>query len=230
MKIVSWNCRGKFRNKFPYIATENADIYVIQECENPQKYPQEFSNFLTNYIWFGVKDSKGLCVFAKDDLRLEDNQWPAQNLRHFISVNVENAFDLVAVWASPPYIEEYYAYQSINIDKYNNKTVIIGDFNSNAIWDKQHGKRSHSQVVSELAEKSIVSAYHHLSGEQPGFETISTFYLYGHKEKPYHIDDCFTNPANIVAFQILSDEKWLKHSDHKPILLFLKNINLKWKS
>ena len=40
MKIVSWNCRGGFRNKIERIISLNADIYVIQESENPDNYPK----------------------------------------------------------------------------------------------------------------------------------------------------------------------------------------------
>lgn len=34
MKIVSWNANGKFREKYKAILELDADIYVIQECEN----------------------------------------------------------------------------------------------------------------------------------------------------------------------------------------------------
>ena len=221
MRIVSWNCRGKFREKFHYIETLDADIYVIQECENPEKYKEEFSGFLVNRIWCGEKESKGLALFAKPSISIEVNDWPEYCLRCFKSVKVNHSFDLLAVWACEPYIEEYCIYQAINIDKYDERTVIIGDFNSNAIWDKAHGKRSHSAVVAQLKEKYIVSAYHHLSGERHGEESKYTFYLYKHKDKPYHIDYCFTNPNNIKNFEILNGEKWLEYSDHMPIQIEL---------
>ena len=35
MKIISWNCNGALRNKFQHIAELEADIYIIQECEDP---------------------------------------------------------------------------------------------------------------------------------------------------------------------------------------------------
>ncbi len=39
MKIVSWHCNGAFRKKYSILFEKiPADIYVIQECENPQKF------------------------------------------------------------------------------------------------------------------------------------------------------------------------------------------------
>ena len=54
----------------------DADIYVIQECEKPEKYPKEFSRFLTNYIWYGENDNKGLGIFAKPNIKMVNNNWP----------------------------------------------------------------------------------------------------------------------------------------------------------
>ncbi len=221
MKIISWNCCGKFREKFSTIQKEDADIYVIQECENPEKYQNQFSEFLTDYVWHGEKNSKGLGIFIKPHIKIKLNDWPVFCLRHFISVKINDDFDLLGVWASPHYIEEYYIYQSINIDKYGENTLIIGDFNSNAIWDKEHGKRNHSAVVAELKTRNIVSAYHYTTGEKEGQETQNTFCLYRHNDKQYHIDYCFLNPARIKAFQILNSEDWLRYSDHFPIQILI---------
>ena len=48
MKIVSWNCRGGFRKKIEEIIFLNADIYIIQESENPDNYPK-LKNRIKNY-------------------------------------------------------------------------------------------------------------------------------------------------------------------------------------
>lgn len=133
MKIVSWNCNGRFRDKIENILSYNADLYVIQESENPYKYIQQFKNKIKTYYWFGLNDNKGLLVFSNSKIKVSNNNWENYGLRHFISLKINDSFDLIGVWASPPYIEEYYIYQQINKSKYNNSTIIIGDFNSNSI-------------------------------------------------------------------------------------------------
>lgn len=54
MKIISWNANCKFREKYTEIAKLGADIYVIQECENPEtsKSP-EYREFVKNGFWVG---------------------------------------------------------------------------------------------------------------------------------------------------------------------------------
>ena len=62
MKIVSWNCNGAFRKKYSILFEKiPADIYVIQECENPEKISNnKDKEFLTsfNYRWIGENKNK----------------------------------------------------------------------------------------------------------------------------------------------------------------------------
>lgn len=220
MKIVSWNCNGKFREKYKFISKLDAEIYIIQECENPSIYVDtDYSRFATNYLWTGENDKKGLGIFAKNNVDIKDNHWETYCLRNFISVKINNDFDLVGVWACKPYIEEYYIYQNINLCNINKNTIIIGDFNSNQIWDNQHEKRNHTTVVNELKYKGLVSAYHFIKKENQGEETENTFYMYRHLDKGYHIDHCFILENRIKEYHILSDKEWIDYSDHIPLLL-----------
>lgn len=221
MKIVSWNCGGKFREKFKYISELEADIYIIQECENPTEYKNTpyFGFTGENFYWIGDKNTKGLGVFAKTNIELKLNDWNSYCLRNFLSVRVNDKFNVLAVWACKPYIEEYYIYQSINMDNFNGNTVIIGDFNSNAIWDKKGDTRTHGSVVDQLEKIGLCSAYHYTTGEEQGKETKNTFYLYRHTDRGYHIDHCFVSPNLIRSYCILDANMWLDKSDHVPIVL-----------
>ena len=73
MKIVSWNANGKFREKYKAILELEADIYVIQECENPENSKdKEYRDFFRNYYWAGVYSYKGLMVFStRSDITFE---------------------------------------------------------------------------------------------------------------------------------------------------------------
>lgn len=220
MKIVSWNCQGKFREKHKIIKSLDADIYVIQECENPLLCNnKEYKKFASNYFWVGDNKNKGLGIFAKDEIKLKKNNWNSYCLRNFLSVKINDKFDILGIWACKPYIEEYYIYQSINIKKYNNNTIIIGDFNSNKIWDSKHQFRDHSLVVKELKQKKIESIYHYKYNELQGEESINTYYMYRHLDRGYHIDHCFTNIKNVKNYTVLENLKWLEYSDHMPIIL-----------
>lgn len=219
MKIVSWNCNGSFRTKFKQIEKLDADIYIIQECENPlNTKSDDYKKFATNYTYIEHSQHKGLGIFAKDNIKIETNNWNSYGLECFESIKINDNLNIVGVWCCCNYIEDYFVYQEIHKEKFNEKTIIMGDFNSSSLWDNKHGKRTHSKVVNYLKEIGLESVYHYLNKEEQGKETISTFYLYKHLDRPYHIDYCFANPNIIKDFKILNDD-WLQYSDHIPLVL-----------
>ena len=125
MKIVSWNANGKFREKYKAILELDADIYVIQECENPEtrKNPG-YCDFFKNYHWAGVYFYKGLMVFnSRPDVSLERLNWGAEDNRVFIPVIVNDSFNLVAAWACDPYCEELQDWVELVYDRLNDETV-----------------------------------------------------------------------------------------------------------
>ncbi|MDP9077639.1 MAG: hypothetical protein M3O71_09480 [Bacteroidota bacterium] len=74
MKIVTWNCNGALRNKFDHLIEINADLYVIQECENPKNIQHDkFCNCSKNSLWIGESKHKGSGVFAAENTKLTPN-------------------------------------------------------------------------------------------------------------------------------------------------------------
>ena len=71
MKIVTWNCNSKFSKKFPAILEEDADIYVIQECDNPLIVnSDEYLEFASNYFCVGEIQYYDIGIYAKDNIKL----------------------------------------------------------------------------------------------------------------------------------------------------------------
>ena len=218
MKIVSWNCNCKFREKHRIISELDADIYVIQECENPQTTKStEYRAFAENHLWIGNNGNKGLGIFARPSIHLKQYKWDTAGLSYFLPCKVDQSLDIVAVWAMEPYSKNYLEFQNRNRKRIRKNAVIIGDFNSNALWDNKYSAGAHSKFVSDLWKKGLVSVYHQTSGERHGEETVPTFYLYRSATHPYHMDYCFCKEERIDQFNIGNCDYWLQYSDHMPL-------------
>ncbi len=103
MKIITWNCNGAFRKKFENITNLNADIYIIQECENPsESTDKKYQEWAENYIWIGDNKNKELAIFVKPEIKLEKLDWSNQfkdhSVKHFLSCKINMNFILLAVW------------------------------------------------------------------------------------------------------------------------------------
>lgn len=230
IKILTWNCNGAFRKKYHHLEQFDADILVIQECENPETSIIDYKNWAKNHLWIGDNKNKGVGVFCKNDLKIELLDWPNDNLKHFLPVRINNDFNILAVWghhANSPtfgYIGQLWKYLQINKTEMSN-TIIAGDLNSNKIWDKWDRWWNHSDVVRELNEINIRSLYHEFFKEDQGQETLPTFFLQRNQNKKYHIDYIFADKykfAKINDFKVINEDHWFSISDHLPLITELK--------
>lgn len=174
MKIVTWNCNGAFRRKYERIAALDADIYVIQECENPVVSTPDYREWAGSHVWAGNIASKGIGVFVKNGLSLAPLDWPDHGLQQFLPVRIDDRLNLLAVWTkrgqtrNMTYIGQFWQYMKHNSAHWHDETIICGDFNSNVIWDKRGRIWNHSECVRELDELGFRSRYHIATGELTG--------------------------------------------------------------
>lgn len=231
MKILTWNCNGAFRKKIELIEAIEADIYIIQECENVEQSKGIYETWLPNVIWKGSDKNKGIGVFSKLDLELLE--WNDAGLELFLPIKVNQDLQLLAIWtkhANSPtfqYIGQLWKYLQLHIDKIQAKpSILCGDFNSNAQWDVWDRWWNHTDVINQLRTISIYSLYHELAEEKQGEESEATFFMHRNQMKKYHIDYLLLHQSLFLKekseYKIFPKEYWLKHSDHLPILFDLK--------
>jgi exonuclease III len=233
MKIVTWNCNGAFRKKIDAISSIPADLYIIQECENPTTVAKpsfQYQEFTEKHIWIGQNKSRGLGVFVENGhtlAQLELNQdFGESHLKWFLPFSIDRRFRFVAVWAHRGetgnfrYIGQFYKLLCNNSSKISNH-IFVGDFNSNKIWDYKRSEGDHSMCLKILEKNGIHSVYHTLRNEQQVSEILPTFLLQRNKTKAYHIDYIFSASSHIERtkhFEVGDFDKWLEYSDHVPIV------------
>lgn len=249
MKIISWNCNGALRKKVDEADSLDADVLIIQECEDPAFSTKSYKEWAGEYLWIGTSKNKGIGIFPKKGntvTPLEWNDtfimptthnsvnpvvWKTSDLKLFLPFKVNDSFNVLSVWTKGSdqevfgYIGQFWKYLQIHREQLSiSDTLIIGDFNSNSIWDKPDKWWSHSNVVNELANIGIKSLYHHQNDENQGQERTPTFYHQRNLEKPYHIDYafCSENLLKKGKLRIGEVDKWLLKSDHMPLILNLE--------
>jgi len=232
MKIVTWNCNGAFRKKFHLLEKFDADIVVVQECEDPSNVEGDYKAWAENHLWIGANKHKGLGVFAiKRSLKIEALDCNDNGLQLFLPCRINNNINLIAVWtkqANSPnfrYIGQFWKYLQIHKAIISRDPIVVcGDFNSNSCWDEWDRWWNHSDVVRELQELDIYSIYHELTKEEQGKESKPTLYMHRKIVKSYHIDYAFVSKSLIsdnASIEIGKHEDWLYHSDHMPLMFTL---------
>ena len=224
MRLVTWNCcRGAYSTKVPLLDPLTADVAVVQECAKPDVESE-------TCLWFGDNPRQGIAVKTSNSYRVRALPRSVYVPKFVFPVQVlgPNNFTLIAVWSKGGQKYRYVmgvvkAVQTYRAFFESSPTILIGDLNSNAIWDTSHPPGlNHSALISLLSELGLVSSYHYFYGEAQGLETRPTCYLLWNKDRPYHIDYCFVPTSwasRIERVDIGSYDEWKQHSDHRPLLV-----------
>lgn len=247
MKIITWNCNGALRKKLSEVDSLEGDILVIQECEDPAQSTKAYREWAGDYLWIGESKNKGIGIFPKNNnavRKLKWNgefelsgvksnskslSWSTSSLKLFLPFVINEKVNVLGVWTKGKnneafgYIGQFWKYFQIHKNNlaYANQ-IIIGDFNSNKIWDKADRWWNHSDVIHDLENIGIHSLYHNQFGEEQGKESHPTFFLYRNEDKPYHIDYVFVSKEYLnSSVELGKKEMWLSVSDHLPIILNL---------
>lgn len=240
MRLVTWNCAMGLHQsrKLEALLSLSADIAVIQECsKKSMEFLKEQHNYST--AWFGKNPNKGLGVLVKAPLSIRNCADLGPTWTALLEIEGPVQINLVAVWACKPAIGPSYVGQvHLALDKMAllnlpGHTVVMGDFNSNKIWDHKR-KQNHSAVVKRLSDIGLESAYHQITGEQQGHETKKTLFLLRNalSTKHYHIDYVFLTEAllnqmrsvTIGSYEIWSGTGGL--SDHAPLIVDIDQMGL----
>lgn len=223
-----------FRKKCHYLDTTEIDLLVVQECESLERFNSvDHGLDYNDFLWYGDSIHKGVGVFSFGDYKIEIRKNHNSNFRYILPLTLNNSkefYNVYAIWAMPHATDRKLSYvgQIIAAMKYYNdldaqNTILVGDFNSNAIWNnaKKHG--NHADLMRLLNNAEIFSVYHKLYNEEHGEESIPTQYMYKHRDKPYHLDYCCMSQdlyADQLCLEIGDYSNWKTHSDHMPISIF----------
>jgi exonuclease III len=97
VRLVTWNCNGAFRRKFEKIDALDADILVIQECEDPGQSNQSYRDWAGTYVWEGINKNKGIGIFPRRGQCIERLEWAHSEGGLFLPVRLSDDMTVLAV-------------------------------------------------------------------------------------------------------------------------------------
>ena len=239
MRLVAWNCNMALHRKFDALLALRPDVAVISECAEPSilatRSPVEWIEAAP--VWIGRSATKGLGVFAFNGYRLQLAETYSPRHRFIAPVHVSGpvTFNLLAVWAQNASGGITRKHQPgplrLALTRYRDfltgrPAVVAGDWNSNTIWDKPGWRVNHMHKIRVLDDMGLASAYHAVTGERQGEETIPTHYWRDRREDgpTYHIDYMHLPHAwidRITHFDVGGFADWCGNglSDHVPLVV-----------
>jgi exodeoxyribonuclease-3 len=234
MRVLCWNCCGSFKDKDKEkaILSLKPDIAIIPESDSFKIIKSDNYHLKAKqHLWFPRgENNKALSVLIYGNYKMEEYDYFRKEFKIIVPLSITGnaVFDLYAVYANnpedkvnDPYIGQVLKAIDCYKEKLNNHCMLIGDFNSNKVFDIKYHNTDHAQLIELLSKKHIYSCYHSYFKEVPGKETMPTWYRYRKETEPYHIDYCFASEAFIKRIKSITIGKykdWIHLSDHMPIV------------
>lgn len=228
MRITTWNCCGKFRQKAQHVASLKPDILAVQEVEALGAAPKFSGDFQPTFSHRAVLRSlrKSIGMFSYTDTSLEA-LCVMSGVRCYRAGYHEHQFQVMAVWTSVS-AKGTQDYRQLHeaLDHHDGwirqmPTIVLGDFNQSARY-KGDGW---STLQTLLGGLGLESAYHRYFKEDFGQETRPTHYHKHRQDKGCHLDYCFLPKEWIPMIdrvEVGSYSEWGQISDHVPLIVDLK--------
>ncbi len=173
MRLVAWNCNMALHRKVDALLSLQPDLAIISECAAPHRLRANCDPdwIECEPVWIGENEVKGLAIFGFNGHRptLITDYDPRLKYIAPVQISGPTSFNLLAVWAqnASAGITRKHQHGPLRraLTKYHDflstgPTVVAGDWNSNAIWDKPGWRINHGKKVQLLGEIGLVSAYH----------------------------------------------------------------------
>jgi hypothetical protein len=196
------------------------DVAIVQEVSKKDIESGEYPFA----AWVGSNPHKGLGVIGMSPASYKVTEPGDPALPWHIPFSVDG-LNVVALWAHKLTRELRYVRVTHEIvDRHTRflgtgRGMLVGDFNSNTIWDAEHRGRNHSMLVDKLSGIGMDSIFHRQNETDHGSEQIKTFFHNWNPEIGHHIDYVFLSSAIAAKVAVGEPDPWLQHSDHMPLVV-----------
>lgn len=176
--------------------------------------------------WVGSNPHKGLGVLGVTQARYKITEPADPALPWHIPLTVDG-LNIIALWAHQLNSDLRYVRVSHEIvDRHTGfltqrDALVMGDFNSNSVWDKVHPGRNHTMLVDKLDGLGLSSIYHRQNQIIHGSESTKTYFHTKNQRFGHHIDYAFLTRGIPASLRVGDAVDWLAHSDHMPLVVDL---------
>jgi endonuclease/exonuclease/phosphatase (EEP) superfamily protein YafD len=232
VRLVTWNCCGKFDVNLHHLLDLDVDVAVVCEARAPASWPATRDGRtvtgLGRRVW--TESWKELAVVATEPWTLAPHEHaesaPAWTLP--VRVSGPKSFTLVALWpvvysGTPSYVAQIdRAVDWIEQFSAGGTTVLAGDFNA-PIASSQ---AQYDRVERRLNALGLVDAYRVSRDLALGERPIeATYYQHRQSDRPFHLDHLFLPAewADGAKVEVGDFDAWVAsgHSDHVPVVVDL---------